>query len=279
MRRLVLLSALAGAAVFGHAQTLYGLSSDFFGPNPGQLWSIDESTGAATLINNVTLGDGSNVQTSIVGFANLNGTLYASDCFNSSGNTFGTINPTTGVFTPISNQNGSINWWALAADPASGTLYTVEQDGGQSDVGHLLSVNPLTGTTTDLGQFTDANGNPVSPDEIAYDTRNATLYGLSGNSLWSMNVGTDVATLIGNLSDSFSNTSDMTYDPARDALFVNSGTALYSVNPSSASDTLIGSNNTGVTIDGLAPGPVPEPASMAALALGVTALVRRRLRR
>src|SRR5256885_8817177 len=103
------LAIAAIAMVFGvgaDAQSLYGLSSSV----PGSLYTIDTSTGAATLVANLSGAS----DTSLVGLEFLGGTLYATDVIPTSGPfagsfTFGTIDPITGAYTAINNQAGSSN--------------------------------------------------------------------------------------------------------------------------------------------------------------------------
>ena len=90
MRKLLLGAITVAFAGVASASTLYGLSSEGFSQT-GMLWTLNSSTGAATNIGPVTLSGGGAVNTSIVGLAYLDGALYATDCFNSTGNLFGSM--------------------------------------------------------------------------------------------------------------------------------------------------------------------------------------------
>ncbi|HTQ10365.1 MAG TPA: PEP-CTERM sorting domain-containing protein [Fimbriimonadaceae bacterium] len=263
------------------AQTLYGLSSEGFQRPPvsGKLWSVDEATGAATYIADLKLADGETVATSIVGMANLNGTLYATDCFNSTNELFGSIDPATGIFTPISQQDAgaSLNWFCLAADPDANALYTVEYQGSDAYQKHLLAVDPSTGNLTDHGL--------LSRDiyELAWDTANSTLYGVGDDGVvYKVDKDTaDLTSLGGQISLTNSNSADLTYDPSSGKLFFNDGGGhnLYQVDTATGVFTLIGSNGVQNNIDGLAPAVVPEPVSLLSFGLGGIALAVRKRRR
>ena len=277
MKKLFALAFLFAVAAVGQAGTLFGLSSNFFGGTPGQLWSIDESTGAAGFIADV-VGSGGAVNTSLVGLASLGGQLYACDVFDSTAR-FWTIDSATGVFTAISAQNGgaSINWFTLAPDPVLNTIYTIEREASAPFSGHLLSVDPLNGNVTDIGLASLA-GVAVSIDDLAYDTGNSTLYAVGEGNIYTMNAGTGALTLLAGGYGAFNNVADLTYDPFVDGLFLNDGANLYSVDAVSGANAFIGANGGSQTIDGLAP--VPEPFTVVGLGgLLLATAARRRLRK
>ncbi len=111
-----------GLAVPVQAEVLYGITVS----DPGvSLYTINTSTGTATHYLNLS----GVVDSGLGDLASLNGTLYATTIGPSSGPpqfTFGSINPTTGAYTAINNQNGSNNWQSLAANPAKNLFYTVD---------------------------------------------------------------------------------------------------------------------------------------------------------
>lgn len=285
MNRRLFLLALVAIAPAARAD-LIGLSSnyDFGGNTPGYLWNVDPSSAAATQANAVTQGGGY-VPTSIVGLAYLNGTLYSTDTFGNGGD-FGSIDPATGVFTPIGNQNGSINWWTLAADPTAGALYTIEGDGGNdpanTNYGSLYLVSPTDGSVTNLGK-TNENGNDLFMNSIAYDTATGDMYGWSGSNLYSISTVDASLTFVGNSGgQNFDNGGDMTYDAGSDTLYAIENNALYTIDPTTGAATFVGNTGSSQRIDGLAgtpfPAAVPEPASLVGLGLGALAFSRRRRR-
>lgn len=249
-----------------HAQ-LYGLSSG----TPGSLYTLNASTGAATFVTDLVGAQ----QTSLVGLAFLNNTLYASDVFDASSMqfTFGGLDPNTGFYAPLNVQGGSSNWQALASNPASNLLYTVDNDATPGRP--LLSVTPTgaispigdTGLTEDVGGLAYVNGMLYA---VTSDADSLTdPYRLD---LYTLDTTTGNATHIGGLGISNSR-FDLVYDPVDGALCLNTGSdgnasdnQLYTLNVLSGAATLVGAN--GVTmgdgIDGLAwrPQPittVPEP--------------------
>jgi hypothetical protein len=168
-----------GLSALAHADVLYGLSSS----SPGGLYTINTSTGAATHVVDL-----SGASTSFVDLAALNGTLYGSDIMLPFiGFTFGTINPTTGAYTPINNQGGSVDWQALASNPAANLFYTVDLD----KTGHpLLSVTPG-------GAITNIGATNLTIRGMSFDTNQSILYGVDDLNLYTINTTTGVATLVG----------------------------------------------------------------------------------
>jgi hypothetical protein len=270
-----------GLSVPVQAEVLYGITVS----DPGvSLYTINTSTGAATHYLNLTgaLASGGG------DLASLNGTLYATEIIPSSGPsqyTFGSINPTTGAYTAINNQNGSSNWQSLAANPAKNLFYTVDVGATGAP---LLSVTP-SGTISTIG-FTNAfiNG-------LTYDSNHNILYGTSHNDLYTINTTTGAATLVG--ATGFTNDEEgIAYDNATNTLYLNTATdpnhtlvnndSLYTLNTSTGAATLVGPNaavfsggNEG--IDGIAfqASPTPEPSSIALLGFAAVGLIASRWRR
>jgi hypothetical protein len=268
-----------GLSVPVQAEVLYGITSS----NPGvSLYTINTTTGAATHYLNLSgaaasgLGD----------LAALNGTLYASDVIPTSGPpqyTFGSINPTTGAYTAINNQNGSSNWQSLAANPAKNLFYTVDIGATGAP---LLSVTP-GGTITDIG-FSNA-----FIIGLAFDSNHNILYGVNHNSLYTINTTTGAATIVG--ATGFTNDYEgIAYDNATNRLYLNTGTdpnhtlinndSLYTLNTTTGAATLVGANAAvfpggSSGIDGIAFQATPEPCSITLLGFGAVGLVASRWRR
>jgi len=267
-------SLLFAAAMLGFssvpvsAGVIYGLSSS----TPGTVYTIDAATGAATPVVSLTGND----DTSMVGLEFLNGTLYATDVFTPSSYTFGTIDLGTGAFTPINDQGGSFNWWSLAADPTAGLFYAVDFDAGNN----LVSVTP-GGVITGIG-FTG-----VDIGGLAFDSLNGILYGVGNGDLYTIDVATGLATLVGSTGATFGFRVGLAYDPDTATLFLNGGDndSLYTVNTATGLATVVGPSSAAgiLDIDGLAVLPnatteSPEPRSLLLAALGGALLLLKRRR-
>ena len=269
-----------GLAVPVQAEVLYGITDS----DPGvSLYTISTSTGAATHYLNLS----GVIASSLGDLASLNGTLYATTISPSSGPpqfTFGSINPTTGAYTVINNQNGSSNWQSLAANPAKNLFYTVDVGATGAP---LLSVTP-GGTITNIG-FTN-----VFINALTLDSNHNILYGTSHNNLYTINTTTGAATLVG--ATGFTNDYEgIAYDNATNTLYLNTGTdpnhtlinndSLYTLNTTTGAATLVGSNATifpggSSGIDGIAfQANTPEPCSITLLGFGAVGLVASRWRR
>jgi len=261
MKFSVLTSLLTFAALAPLASAeLYGLSST----TPGTVYTLDTATGAATPVVDLS----NDILASIVDIEFLGGTAYACDILTNDGFSFGTIDLNTGAFTALSQQDGSANWFGLAAKESANILYTVDID----DNNTLKSITPA-GVTTSIG------GVGFNVYGMTYDSLTDTLYATDGQSLYTLDQTTAAPTLIGTFGGPNDGSSDLAFDPTTNTLYLNSFDTLYTVDQATGLASLVGPNNAGgVPIDGLGnlAAPVPEPTSMAAIGLGLLALIRRR---
>jgi len=269
---------------------LYGLSSTTTG---GTLYTIDTSTGVATEVVTLT-GD---VSTSGVGLAYMNGTFYATDVRTSTEYaTFGTINQSTGAYTPLSNQIDNDAWRTLAPVTNS-VFYTVDVSNADTLTKITLSGPGLTTvTTTPIGP-----GLGTDIDGLAYDTTTGVLYGTSDTYLYTIDTTTGIATEVGSL-DNVSNSvnvdnsrNDLAWDWDTSTMYFNVGEgnpsfsndSLYTVNLSNGGVTHIGGNGvTNYGIDGITfvpeelppPPSAPEPAATTVLFIGMLGILGLALR-
>src|SRR5689334_527512 len=134
------------------------------------------------------------------------GTLYAATSAGAPGELY-IINQATGaVVQDIGPLNDSLGTnypiTGLAFSPVTGLLYGSTGNAGTVDA-TLVKINPATGLVTVVGPYnagpTNSGGTPTTMADIAFDAA-GNLYGVAsigGPSVYSINLGTGQATLVG----------------------------------------------------------------------------------
>lgn len=130
-----------GDIAFDAAGNLYGVGT-IGGP---QLYSINTTTGQATVIGSTGL-----TSTTGGGLAiSSGGVFYGTP----TSTRFGTYDSGTGAFTNIANPTKPVGGaYAGLAFNGSGTLYGLNLGAGSPPPSHLVTIDPLTGNVTDLGE-------------------------------------------------------------------------------------------------------------------------------
>lgn len=259
-------AALLLTAGLSHASVLYATT---YTGGASQLYTVDQSSGAITLVGTVdkNIGD----LTSVGGT-----TLLGVDL--GTRNELVTIDPLTGApvsSVAITGAKGPIT--SIAADPISGKLYGNTTSGfGGAD--QLYLIDPTTGVVTLLGNIGFGNVYALG------FTQAGQLTGISDdtNQLISLSVLSGVGTAIGATGDLFQ------YDVAsrpEDGVMFGLSTRSYGLNTfdlTTGAATAVGSYGTRVNLAGLAflgeSTRVPEPATLAlvGLALAGAGVARRR---
>ncbi len=139
----------------------------------------------------------------------INGTLYVVTY--SSGNTFGTVNQTTGAITVIKN-NFSNDAVSLCYNPANGMTYVFGWNGGS-----FGTVNLTTGAYTHIASMPTGDAYTmyaaIDNNGVCYAVRNTT------NEFGTINLATGVFTLIANVSNTANYIQELSIDRETNELY------------------------------------------------------------
>lgn len=141
---------------------------------------------------------------------------------------FGTIDPTTGVFTQI-GSNFPDSAQDIAVSP-TGVVYAILETGA------LVTINTTTAAITTVGTL------PSGVQSLAFRP-DGTLFGASGTSLYTLNKSTAAGTLLGAMGLGGSGADNIRFDGSTLLVMTtDANSKLYSLNQTTGAGTLIGSS-------------------------------------
>jgi hypothetical protein len=265
----VLAFGLTVAATGADASVLYattynGTTSD------SALYTLNQSTGAATLVGNMQVSVGDLT-------SRTNGGPFQLWGIDIGANALWTINPSTGATSnevSITGTQGPIT--SIAFDPVTQTLFG-NTTAGFGGADQLYEINPTTGAATLEGAIGSSNVYALG------FTQSGTLLGESNatGNLLSINTSTGAGTVIG--PTGLAAIYDLASRPEDGVVFgvdSNPGTfSLYTFNISTGAPTLVGPYGASLNLAGLAFSAVPEPATWAMMLVGFAGLAYAGFRR
>jgi DNA-binding beta-propeller fold protein YncE len=253
--------------------------------NSSNLYSVNTTTGTATLIGNTGLSN-------LIGLVvDVDSTVYTiSEEPNSR---LWTLNPTTGAASLIGNLGFNLQEGDMTVDPITGNMYVAD---GWGD--NLYIVNKNTATASLVGSF-GAVGRDISGLQFI----GSTLYGIAHrdgavDALVTINKLTGTASFVGETGTNFGVISAFGRDPATGKVLIagplsdfGSNNQLFEINLTSGAATLVGPlTGMSASISGFSTSgdpvilnPVPEPTTAGLiggtlLVLGVKLLRKRTTR-
>lgn len=245
----------AGLACLSGASLAQGGTLYYSRDGHDELYSLSTSTGAATFIGPT------GVNSSTVGLCESGdpGYLYGSTPFG--------LNKIYTNGSAPTLINGSFFSEGMAFDPGSSTIYSIinESFASYDTSGNLIT--DLTDPSDDVEGLAWGHGGVFG----------IVGFGSTDSNLYFYDPGADNWSLVGDTGVDW-NECGLAYDPGSDTLYAKGlqDSMLYAINPNTAATTLIGDTGMGEG-GGLAfVSPVPEPTTMAVLAIGALAAMRRR---
>jgi uncharacterized repeat protein (TIGR01451 family) len=238
---LILLIPGGASAAAGdlYAATGAGGGANFCTGTPSSLYTLDPSTGDATLVGPITIGGNQIRHVTGLAVKPNDGTLYAiaagqqSDCSDFNQSTLMTVDPATGAATVVGTMGGvSGTFPDIAFDPF-GTLYGWNEDGDD-----LYTISLVDGTSTKVGEC-DCS---TFETGVAVDSH-GTIYVKPSDLLWTVSHSTGQITSETVLSQAPKNI--LAFDPS-DTLYTGDrtpeGFKLQTIDPSTGTVTDVGSN-------------------------------------
>lgn len=198
--------------------------------NLDQLFSVDLSTGAATLIAS-TLNGGLATPAGLTWRADTQ-TLWTVDL---SGGEVGTIDVATGTFTPVFTASPTSGWQGIEWDPTTQVFFLLNQNF------NLYSLDPTTGVTTLVG----ASGRPLATALEVDLVGGLWAIGFSDGNLYSVDKTTGAFTLV--VTTAPVNMQGLSI--ASNGLMYGANTttdSLYLIDPTTGGTTLVGAHGAGV---------------------------------
>ena len=236
------------------------------------LFEIDMSTGAKTSIGTVTANAGT---TGGLAYDRLNNIMYVTS---TSLDSLFTLDLATGAATLVGAYGDPlIVMHGLEYDDSTGQLYGLSSH----NTGTFYGINKTSGSATMIGTVTGT----LSFQNLGYNSDTDVMYMTSGGRtggatdvFHSINRTTGAVTDIGPLGAGSTNPNGLAYNFDNDTMYMvdNSADNLYTINLATGAATLVGAMGAGNLLGLAYVNPVPEPATLAVLGMGVVAILKRR---
>jgi hypothetical protein len=160
-------------------------------------------------------------------------TIYGSAYIGGGASTLYTIDPTTGLATAVGTGIGYDRVGAMDFDPGTGILYGIGSN--TPNTFSLITIDTATGLGTTVG-------NTVGNFQDINFRSDGTLFGFAGGALYTIDLMTGAATLVGSISSGIGNGNGLAFDPM-DTLYRINGATISTLDQTDASETMTGTVN------------------------------------
>lgn len=179
------------------------------------------------------------------------------------------VDLSTGSTTTVGSTTNGM--YALAFD-GSGTLWGAHDAGVTGGLAKLWKIDKTTGTSSEVATTT-FGGTEVRLNSLTYDTLRNRMIATDARSIYQIDLTSGALTKL--VNSVFSDTSSIGYDAVHDQfLAIDNNITFYRFSSDFATKTTWSMANRGGRIGVIST--VPEPATVAALGVGIAALLRRR---
>ena len=159
-------------------------------------------------------------------------TIYGTAEIGGGASTLYNIDPNTGIAAPIGTGIGFDRVSGIDFDPTTGILYGM----GATDTFQLITINTTTGVGTSVGP----TGLGYSFQDINFRS-DGTLFGFAGSNIFTIDLMTGAATLVGFVGHAQGSGNALAFDPS-DTLYNFVGADIYTINQMDGFATDTGTN-------------------------------------
>jgi hypothetical protein len=170
-------------------------------------------------------------------------TIYGTAEIGGGASTLYNIDPSTGLATAVGTGIGYDRVGAIDFDPSTGTLYGIGAN-TTTNTFQLITIDTTTGLGSTVGDTGPNNTQPnFSFQDISFRS-DGTLFGFAGSNIYTLNLTTGAATLVGFIGGSGNppgTGNALAFDPS-DTLYRISGADIYTISQTDGVATDTGTN-------------------------------------
>lgn len=157
-------------------------------------------------------------------------TIYGTTGGGGGPSTLYTIDPNTGVATPVGTGIGFDRVGAIDFDPTGTTLYGI---GANTTTGNfqLITIDTMTGMGTAVGDIEGSNTAPNFAFQDINFRSDGTLFGFGGANIYTFNLATGAATLVGFYGHAIGKGNGLAFDASNTLYLVDgpNGTDIFTI--------------------------------------------------